>query len=273
MMYWYLNMKTRCTWRQSYSEYFDVLTGTKQGGVLSPRIFSMYMDELIQRLKKKGIGCYILEVFIACLLYADDVCLLAPSRSAMQKLLDICENYCIEYCLSFNVKKSKILTFGKMKSIDINPLMLDNKPIDFVPQWSYLGTTIVSGSNISFSTSSELSKFYRSYNSLLSAVHKPNALVLMNLLYSNCIPSLTYAAEVKDVSNREMQTLNVALNNAIRRIFSYHRWESTRFLRQQLCYPNVTEIFHNRRRHFIASCKQSENDLIRFLISLPTLSL
>ena len=106
MIYWYLNMQTRCFWRDAYSDYFDVVTGTKQGGVLSPRIFSMYMDNLIQRLKDSGIGCHILNVFLACLLYADDMCLIAPSRGAMQQLLLICEQYCDEYCLSFNIKKS-----------------------------------------------------------------------------------------------------------------------------------------------------------------------
>ena len=154
------------------------------------------------------------------------------------------------------------MTFGK--DIPVAPLILNNKPIEFVSQWTYLGITVTSGCNFNVSTCSELSSFYRSYNSLLTAVQKPNNLVLMNLLYSNCIPSLTYAAEVKDVPNREMQNLNVALNNAIRRIFSYNRWESTRLLRQQLGYPNVTEIFQKRRRRFIAKSQQSELYGFRF---------
>ena len=37
-------------------------------------------------------------------------------------------------------------------------------------------------------------------------------------------------------------------------IFSYHRWESTRHLRQQLSFPNVTEIFHARSRKFLSNC-------------------
>ena len=36
--YWYLNMKSRCRWGDAYSDSFDVLSGVKQGGVLSPRI-------------------------------------------------------------------------------------------------------------------------------------------------------------------------------------------------------------------------------------------
>ena len=92
----------------------------------------------------------------------------------------------------------------------------------------------------------------------------------MNLLYSNCIPNLTYAAEVKDVSARDMQKLNTALNDAIRRIFSYNRWESTRDLRQQLGFPNITEIFHSRQTQFSINCQRSGNQVIRFLHTLLT---
>ena len=89
---------------------------------------------------------------------------------------------------------------------------------------------------------SKLSTFYRSFNSLFSALQKPNELVHINLLYANCVPNLTYNAEVKDsssISSRELQDLNTALNNAIRHIFSYHKWESTHQLRQQMHFPNV----------------------------------
>ena len=104
----------------------------------------------------------------------------------------------------------------------------------------YLDVTIVSGAKLSFSCKKELSNFYRSFNCLLSAVRKPNELVMMNLLYSNCVPCLTYAAEVKELTSSEFHESNVALNDAIRRIFSYNRWESTRTLRQQLGFSNIS---------------------------------
>ena len=99
-----------------------------------------------------------------------------------------------------------------------------------------------------------LHNFYRSFNSLLSAVQKPNELVLMTLLYSNCVPCLSYAAEVKVLSSSEMQDCYVALNDSIRRIFSYNRWESTRTLRQQLGFQNISEMFHSRRDSFMSQC-------------------
>ena len=105
MIYLYLNMKSRCQWRGNFSSYFDVLTGTKQGGVISPRIFNFYMDDLIALLRKRGVGCHIIEIFIACLFYADDLCLIAPTRSAMQTMLDICQQYCSDSCLTFSLMR------------------------------------------------------------------------------------------------------------------------------------------------------------------------
>ena len=167
------------------------------------------------------------------------------------------------------MKKSKTLLFGNTKCV-INPLVLNNQPLEFVSQWKYLGTTIVAGKNVTFSSQSELSTFYRSFNSLFSSHQKPNELVYMKLLYANCVPNLTYNAEVKDsssISSRELQDLNTALNNAIRRIFSYHKWESTRQLRQQLHFPNVIEIFRSRRSKFLKKCVELDNDVVRFVIT------
>ena len=99
----------RVKWGTVYSEEFPIPLGMKQGGILSPKFFSIYIDDLIKLLRKKGIGCHVLEMFVACILFADDMALMAPSRSALQKMIDICTDYCDKLCLNFNAKKSKIM--------------------------------------------------------------------------------------------------------------------------------------------------------------------
>ena len=89
------------------SDSFDIPTGTKQGGILSPDFFALYLHDLIAELKASGYGCYVIEVCIACLFFADDIVLLSPSRHGLQSLLDICVSYCKKFCLDFNPKKSK----------------------------------------------------------------------------------------------------------------------------------------------------------------------
>ena len=81
--------------------------------MLSARFWAVYMDGLIERLRQSGMGCRIVDYFIAGILYADDVCLLAPSRKAAQKLLNICSDYAHSWCIMYNERKSKLMYFGK----------------------------------------------------------------------------------------------------------------------------------------------------------------
>ena len=265
LIYWYLNLSCCCQWNGVKSNFFKVTTGTKQGGVLSPKIFTLYVDDLISRLRRRGIGCHIILLFLACILYADDLCLVAPTRGAMQEMLHICQDFCDEFCLNFNPKKSKSLLFGQFRNTNVAPLYLNGQQIEYVDQWDYLGVTVVSGTNLSFSASSDLRSFYRSANSVLSVQRKPNELVQMKLLYSMCVPILSHTAEVKVFKYKDMHNCNVALNDAIRRIFSFNRWESPRELRQQLNLPNVYEIFSTRKTKFEESCRNSSNAVIAFL--------
>ena len=63
--------------------------------------------------------------------------LMTPSKGSMQQLLSICEEYCEEFCLSFNVKKSKVLEFGDIRGKTIDTLFLNNMPVETVSEWTY----------------------------------------------------------------------------------------------------------------------------------------
>ncbi len=75
------------------------------------------MDELLERLKRCGLGCYIGHLFAGAFGYADDITLLAPTRSSMTRLLCIAQNFSAEYKLMFNSSKSKLIIFCKMVSL------------------------------------------------------------------------------------------------------------------------------------------------------------
>jgi len=51
----------------------------RQGGVLSPYLFAIYIDDLIAQLKQSGHGIYIEQLFVGCVCYADDIALLSAS--------------------------------------------------------------------------------------------------------------------------------------------------------------------------------------------------
>jgi len=55
--------------------------------------FTVYIDGLLVKLSNANVGCYVGEVFVGGLAYADDIVLLAPTPSAMRRLLQICDEY------------------------------------------------------------------------------------------------------------------------------------------------------------------------------------
>jgi len=63
--------------------------GTRQGGVLSPLLFSIYIRDLLGAVTSSGVVCFIGDQCVNILAYADDLVLLAPSWHALQLLLNI----------------------------------------------------------------------------------------------------------------------------------------------------------------------------------------
>ena len=108
-------------------------------------------------------------------MYADDLALLAPSRGALQRLLDICYQYGCDWCITYNPLKTKIMIFGKHVLHD--PLYLNGSSIDTTLECKYLGVILKSGKEFSCSASKPLSSFLctdkeREANEILKALRE-----------------------------------------------------------------------------------------------------
>jgi len=146
----YTSSQVRVLWAGLVFDYFPVSNGVKQGGVISPILFCVYIDDLLLRLSSSGVGCYLgLNVF-GTLAYADDIVLLAPTPSAMLILLQICDSYAAKYDINFNPDKSKFLVIPVTKRRYLYNAMcncsffVENKIIDNVDRFSHLGHIFIS---------------------------------------------------------------------------------------------------------------------------------
>ncbi len=63
----YKRQKSRTSWNNVNGEYFNNINGVWQGWVVSPLMFTVYIDELICCLQKSGIGCFIGQEYYGCL--------------------------------------------------------------------------------------------------------------------------------------------------------------------------------------------------------------
>ena len=192
---------------------------------------------------------------------------MAPTRESMQSLIDACAQYCMEFCLTFNVKKTKVMIFGKIFTAkeSLAGIYLNGERVDYVSKTKYLGFIVVSGRTFGFSVHEDLCGFFASANSILTCTVKPKENVQLQLLYSNCVPKLSYGAEVKELTASEKHKFNVAINNSVRRIFGFRRWESIRHLREYYKFDSIEVIFAKAKHRFQISLHNHSNRILRFI--------
>jgi hypothetical protein len=112
--------------------------GVKQGGPLSPKLFSLYTDDLLRELKASNSTCTINNIGTGVIAYADDTVILSPNVKELQRALNIVENYCQTHEIQINTNKTKCMILNldmqKKETIKIN-----GQTIELVRRFKYLG--------------------------------------------------------------------------------------------------------------------------------------
>ena len=260
LLYWYKDLMCRVRWGESLSKWYFVLSGVRQGGVLSPDLYCLYVDDLLKRLEALNVGCYIMQIFLAALLYADDMALMAPSVKGLCLLLKECNEFCIEWDICLNTKKSKLMYFGK-KCTDLFTPLLNGEPIEWVASWKYLGVTLVSGRRFGCSTYERIRKFYRCANAIFRVEGRSDDLAMLRLVESHCVPLLTYGMEICHFSDsREASKIRAAYNSLFRRIFNYRNYESVTELQLSLARPTWELLIEDLKVAFFDRVSQCGAD-------------
>ena len=132
------------------SSSFRITNGTRQGSVLSPALFSVYLDDLILKLRQLGLGCHVGGWWMGACGYADDLIMLAPVRSVLQKMVSVCQEYGEAHNLIFSTdqnpakSKTKCMYFcGRLNNVVYPaPVKLYGKELPWVVSADYLGNTL-----------------------------------------------------------------------------------------------------------------------------------
>ena len=249
---WYTKSLIKVKWLDSESEFFQTSAGVRQGGILSPFLFSIYIEDVLIELKAQGKGCKVGDTYLGCILYADDILLLSQSVSCMQNMLCICDVVAKRLDLKFNVNKSSVMRIGKRCMIKCSDLLLNGVVVPFVEEIKYLGIYIRKSMNFLRSFSLAKISFFRSFNSIYSKASRASEDVLVNLFNSYCLPIITYACEAIFPSRSELKILDKLVVTAFNKIF--HSFDSNVIFSARLCFgmSNIQEILRKRHVSFLS---------------------
>ena len=112
LWYWYKSQSMQVSWGGQMSSSFSVFNGVPQGGVLSPFLFSVYIDDLSRLLNNVRAGCYVGNSCINHIFFADDICLMSPSSAGLQDLINVCSAYAKVNDIVFNCNKSYAMLYA-----------------------------------------------------------------------------------------------------------------------------------------------------------------
>ena len=81
----YTNLSCYVKWGNEHSDSFNVSNGVKQEGVISPVLFSCYIDKLFSQLEHSGLGRNVGTTYPGAFGYANDIALVAPSMQCLKR--------------------------------------------------------------------------------------------------------------------------------------------------------------------------------------------
>ncbi|XP_046566491.1 uncharacterized protein LOC124275063 [Haliotis rubra] len=112
----YSGMESCVLANNTYSSWFKLDRGVRQGSVLSAKLYLVYINELLTNLSHLKKGAFVLDLHLAAPTQADDISLISPITAHLQSMVTECQNYSAKWQFTFSPSKSNVLVFNPQKN-------------------------------------------------------------------------------------------------------------------------------------------------------------
>ena len=198
---------------------FKINRGVKQGCVLSPMLFNIFLSDLQKNIEKNENSPVKLSphTTLGCLIWADDLLLLSESESGLNNMLKELNKYMFENKMTLNIEKTKAMIFNKTGRHMRRQFSCGEQKVETTRLYKYLGFMITPSGEIStglHDLKDRALKALMNIKNKLGPVFKKNPLITIKLFDAMVKPILLYASEfwgvLKLPKNNPIETLYIS---------------------------------------------------------------
>lgn len=188
---------------QDETDFFNIDAGVRQGCVLYPILFSIFINKMAKDINEIDIGIKVKDRKIAVLLYADDIVIITDKAEDLKKGLKIATNFGKKWRCKYNTKKTQVVIFGKNRK-DKHDWEIGSRKIEQVESYKYLGIDIEVKLKWRLFKERLLEKANRNMRAAMGMGSRTKHLSVkaaVGLWEALVLPILEYAAEIWGESN------------------------------------------------------------------------
>ena len=178
---------------------FETKIGVKQGCILSPTLFSIYLNDLNSFFDNSCDPVTVDNTYVSSLLYADDIVLISKTATGLQSAMNKLGDFCLSWNLSVNISKTKVIIFNKsgrvLKGFSFKYMQTE---VEIVQEYNYLGIIFRASGVFTQAIKYLCNKALKATFSIKKALAGENMNTDLYLkVYEHCVkPILLYCSEV-----------------------------------------------------------------------------
>ena len=256
--YWLFNSWSCVKWFNYYSTMFQIRFGVRQGSVLSPSLFAVYLDDIVHGRRNGSTTSYII-------LYADDILIITSTLRDLQAIFTECEHYLSKVDMSINAKKSCCIRIGpRFAAFCCDIVTSTGAKIPWATTVKYLGIYLTSSRVFRCCLDEPKRSYYRSVNSILGKLCRiASEEVILHLVSSKCLPILLYGSETGFLSKTDIRSIDFAVTRFLMKLFNTTSMDIIATCIEMFNFHLPSALIEQRTRKFLLRYNSCENSLCR----------